>query len=844
MKNIKKLLSLLLVLIFVIASFCVSSVLASEQEKKLVFDAGIDYSGVQGQNNWYYKYRKIDNDIEGELIAHAVYHTNNRWYAETSANRDLGMICGPNDAGSWTQNVMFTGMYVNKVNGQVSDTVLYTSAREFKAPYTGIVEISASDLHGQSANTKAYLRILHNGKKIWPVSDDWRFISGNSDVDFSSIEKVVSKDDSLVFEVKRATVGTLDNEINAGVVANQGVAWTPVITYKTDFLTGKEVYDFAGEKYGLKDENGVFEVTDNLLVSNGEATLTVAEDVSNLSVCAKIKPSSLSDAVNIYPYYKEGNGYSVCVNNSNISILKDGVSKTSATFTFGADTSYYVKAAAFNFGDGTYISAFVDGVEVVSYFDKENCIQSGSIAIKTKSVATIEDIIIETIEKDIVELGLIEDADNAIKASVLETTADNVALAFEKIELVSNKVALAAFEARMESIMSSFAYIRASADKASKKLKIDGMAYSLKNQTASITIKGPDNYSSIENVSVDDKGNFSVEHTIPYLIPSGKFTVSVESENLTSECDYERALDLCDMTSFSLDGVNGKFDGTKITVNLTEKTDLKSMIALFETSEKTTVYVGEKVQVSGTTENNFKNKVEYKVVAEDGTEKVYTIKVNPYVAPSSSGGGSSSSRKPSSVSAGMIVTVPTITESNIKQDDITPKFSDVQKEHWAFDYVEKLYALGAVKGDENGNFNPDAKITRAEFVKLLVEILNLDNMGDISFYDVNENDWYYKYVNIAYTNGLVNGVSETNFYPDAQITREDMALIISRAFTSLKADDKALDFKDTENISSYALDAVKVLFANNIISGNNGFFNPKDNASRCEAAKIIALCVK
>jgi len=730
MKNIKRVFSCILVITLIISSFCIN--VAFADEKKLVFDAGDDYSGVQGQNGWYYKYRKIDNGVEGELTQQAVYHTNNRWYAETSANRDLGMICGPNDAGNWTQNVMFTGMYVNKVSGVVSDTVLYTSAREFKAPYTGIVEIGASVLHGQSANTKAYLRILHNGEKIWPVSDDWRFITGNGNVDFSSIEKVVSKDDTLVFEVKRSTVGTGDNEISSGVVANQGVAWTPVITYKNDFLSGIKVYDFAGEKYGWEDENNSFTVSESGLTSSSADTLTMSGEFSNLAVCTKIKPASLTGNVNIYPYYDEGNGYSVCVNSAGVKILKDGVEKAGVTYTFDADTSYLVKAAAYNFDNGTYTAAFVDGVEVISYFDKNENVQSGNVAIRTDNAVTIEDIAIEAIEKDDAQLLLIGDAETAINTAVADTNADNVATAFEKIELVSNKVALAAFEARMASVMSSFAYIRGVADTATKILTIDGMVYNLKNQTATIGITGPENYSATETANVDEKGNFKVEHTIPYELESGKFTVSISIENLSAECDYIRALDLCDMTMFSLDGVNGRIVGNEITVDLTKTTDITSMIAMFEISDKALAYVGETLQVSGTTENDFTNEVEYKVVAEDKTEKIYTIKVNPYVTVSrpsssgSSGGGSSSSRKPGSIASGMVVTSPvnkvpqTNTNENIKQH-----FEDLPKEHWAFDYVEKLYSLGAVSGDDKGNFNPDVKITRAEFVKLLVEVLKL-----------------------------------------------------------------------------------------------------------------------
>lgn len=255
----------------------------------LVFNASEDYSGVQGQNNWYYKNRKVYNDVE--TINTLVYSTsNNRWY-ETSGNRNHGMICGPQDTGSNTQDGWFVGNVKNSDFATQGDTLFYNPIKEFVSPYNGTATITATMLKGFSADTKAYVRILKNGEKIWPSSDAWYYILG-TDEKATDLTSNVSLEagDSLIFEVQRATIGTGENQISdsTDMFNKQAVKWIPVITYNKGVTLPAEpevVFsdDFTTEKsqwYSIISQD---ESTYEIDTANGVMKLNADASDNNVS---------------------------------------------------------------------------------------------------------------------------------------------------------------------------------------------------------------------------------------------------------------------------------------------------------------------------------------------------------------------------------------------------------------------------------------------------------------------------------------------------------------------------------------------------------------------------------
>lgn len=172
-------------------------------------------------------------------------------------------------------------------------------------------------------------------------------------------------------------------------------------------------------------------------------------------------------------------------------------------------------------------------------------------------------------------------------------------------------------------------------------------------------------------------------------------------------------------------------------------------------------------------------------------------------------------------------------------------FSDLPENHWAYNYVMSLCESGIINGFEDGTFRPGESVTRAQLVKMLA-CMSGEQFSDkkSSFTDVAENAWYAPYVVWASKNGIVKGVSATEFNPDGAITREQIAAMVFRYCNykgiELENSVEARNFTDQKEISSYAVEAISALKNAGIINGyEDGSFRPQKNVSRAEAAKML-----
>lgn len=175
-------------------------------------------------------------------------------------------------------------------------------------------------------------------------------------------------------------------------------------------------------------------------------------------------------------------------------------------------------------------------------------------------------------------------------------------------------------------------------------------------------------------------------------------------------------------------------------------------------------------------------------------------------------------------------------------------FSDIAKvQSWAGRQIQVIAAKGAIEGVGGGKFAPKKGVTRAEFAKMLIRALNLDNQNAATtFSDVKKTDWFAPYVAVAAEKGIINGRSASKFDPNAAITRAEMATMISRALKSVNnlkdsgTSATALSvFSDSAKISPSLKDGVAFAASKGLIIGNAGKFNPNSTATRAEAAVII-----
>lgn len=173
-------------------------------------------------------------------------------------------------------------------------------------------------------------------------------------------------------------------------------------------------------------------------------------------------------------------------------------------------------------------------------------------------------------------------------------------------------------------------------------------------------------------------------------------------------------------------------------------------------------------------------------------------------------------------------------------------FRDLAEHAWAKDAVLGLAAREIVQGSGGGRFVPEGRVTRAEFITMLVNAFELRQEGAVStLTDVKEGDWYYGAVASAQRRGIVGGISPTEFGADAPITRQDMAVMIHRTVKALgwelEAKHEPFRFTDHAAIGSYAVEAVETMQQSGVIRGtDHGAFAPEVDATRAEAAVIIS----
>ncbi|UKI36350.1 MAG: hypothetical protein L6V93_20960 [Clostridiales bacterium] len=134
-----------------------------------------------------------------------------------------------------------------------NDSVIYSSVKEFVSPYSGIAEIGASNFSGRSKFGRMYARVLLNGKKIWPSNGEWHFHSGSGKIEFKSFNIGLNKGDILDFEVKRGQLGEGEDDVLTGKLSEQGLIWTPSVSYNKNFCEGKEFIYFERQFKRLDD---------------------------------------------------------------------------------------------------------------------------------------------------------------------------------------------------------------------------------------------------------------------------------------------------------------------------------------------------------------------------------------------------------------------------------------------------------------------------------------------------------------------------------------------------------------------------------------------------------------
>ncbi|MCL2386849.1 MAG: S-layer homology domain-containing protein [Defluviitaleaceae bacterium] len=163
-------------------------------------------------------------------------------------------------------------------------------------------------------------------------------------------------------------------------------------------------------------------------------------------------------------------------------------------------------------------------------------------------------------------------------------------------------------------------------------------------------------------------------------------------------------------------------------------------------------------------------------------------------------------------------------------DDITGTFFEIE--------FREAITRGWVQGFPNGTFQPDANITRAQFITLLDNVFQLPSVNrDVRFSDVSANDWFYG--TLLKFQPYVNPHENNSFQGITPITREEVSFIIFNLI-NIEIEPWGSYFSDRHEISSWAYQQVNALRSLGILMGNpDNTFSPRRNITRAEAVLIV-----
>ncbi|MCQ4086726.1 S-layer homology domain-containing protein [Saccharibacillus sp. JS10] len=164
---------------------------------------------------------------------------------------------------------------------------------------------------------------------------------------------------------------------------------------------------------------------------------------------------------------------------------------------------------------------------------------------------------------------------------------------------------------------------------------------------------------------------------------------------------------------------------------------------------------------------------------------------------------------------------------------------------WSRDSIVQAKLLGLLEGDQQGNFRPNDRITRQEMAKILVQLLNLPlETTASSFKDVPTDSWSTAYIEAARKAGMMQGYGNGKFDPQAEMTREQLAIVFVKALgLPINNDVTALNrFSDASSIHSWSSQYVAAALRAGLMTGTGSTFGATSKANRQETA-IIAVRV-
>ena len=175
----------------------------------------------------------------------------------------------------------------------------------------------------------------------------------------------------------------------------------------------------------------------------------------------------------------------------------------------------------------------------------------------------------------------------------------------------------------------------------------------------------------------------------------------------------------------------------------------------------------------------------------------------------------------------------------------TASFSDVSSGYWANGFIQALASKGVLSGFPDGSFRPNEPVTRAQYAAMVRQAFRQSpKRPAISFTDVSQSYWAIAAIQEAYTTGFMSGYPEGNFLPDANISRAEVLVSLANGlgYSANNSVNSTLQtYNDANAIQDWARPSIAAATEKQIVVDypNVQSLNPNQQATRAEVAAFI-----
>lgn len=360
-------------------------------------------------------------------------------------------------------------------------------------------------------------------------------------------------------------------------------------------------------------------------------------------------------------------------------------------------------------------------------------------------------------------------------------------------------------------------------------------------------------------VKITAKSESGKRATCKVVVPiTGKMQMRL---GITSELEYLNSDDVCTSTDPTVVAIeNGKYVGKKIgqcelvsylknnsnIITARVSVEVKESLELFNIDVKglksNTIEVGNEIDLEAEIIPMDKSidVSKYKINWQSSDKNVAVVKGNNRKAILTAKNPGTCSIEVWSDGA------KTILRINVVEASSDLVYEDVKKDDWYKDSVKYVTDNKLMNGMGENKFSPTSNMTRGMIVTVLYRMSKSTDNEKSNFIDVGESEYYSVAVGWAAKNEIVNGIGDNKFDPNAEITREQLIVILYRYAKFMKAnisngeDTNILSYDDYNEVSEYSITAFQWGCEEGIISGRTPTtLNPKGTASRAEVATML-----